>query len=201
MKKTLFLLILGLMIFYGCINLDVGEKETDGETTTPDGETIINTSLDIGDEQGGSNIPGGGNNGEPVGGDYDYQPDSGIAIYFIDVGRVESKQGEAILIKKGEYEILVDTGPEESDEELVSFLKNIVEGDLEILVLTHDDEEHWGGTENVLDNFKIKTAWVNKKGGSDEYNNLISKIEGEKITVNEVKRGYEFNANGAQILV
>ena len=60
-----------------------------------------------------------------------------LDVYFIDVG-----QGDAILIDYGQYEMLIDGGP---DGSCVPFLAQYVDGSLEVLVVTHPHSDHVGG--------------------------------------------------------
>ena len=105
------------------------------------------------------------------------------------------------MIKKGEYEILVDGGPAETSEKVVNFLKGKVQGNLEIIISTHADKEHWGGLVDVVDNFNVKELWWNGLDGILEYGDFINDTQNRGIIVKKVKRGDEINANGADILI
>jgi len=71
-----------------------------------------------------------------------------LNVYFIDVG-----QGDSILIDQGQTEVLIDGGSQSPG--VVNFLKNYVDGDLEVVVATHPHADHIGGLIAVLDAFKV----------------------------------------------
>ena len=194
-RKILLVLFVGFL-FFGCINLDV-----DGDDNNNNGGTVDNGGVDDdGDSNVNSSITIGNGTTGIVGGDgendddddnsvidipYTYDPESSLGVYFIDVA-TGNKQGEAILFKKGQYEMLIDSGPVESAQTVINFLDGKVEGNLEVLVLTHDDDEHWGGSEEVINNFNVKEVWWNGQSTSGTYNELIEKIEERGITLKEV---------------
>src|SRR3989338_4534273 len=105
---------------------------------------------------------------------YTSTPEERFAIYFINVGKDEL-QGDAILIKKGDFDMLVDAGNVRSTNKVVDFLKSKAVDDLEVLVSTHADNELYGGS---------------------EYDTLVKRINKDGIVIKEVKRGDKFDFNG-----
>jgi hypothetical protein len=87
-------------------------------------------------------------------------PDANSAIYFIYVGNEPNKlQGDAILIKKGDLEILVDAGPSENAGKVVDFLKARGVDDIDVLISTNADPMHYGGITQVGSEFGIEEFW------------------------------------------
>lgn len=70
-------------------------------------------------------------------------------VHFIDVG-----QGDSIYIKHGSYDILIDAGDNNKGQDVVNYLKPLVDGNLELVIGTHPDADHIGGLDVVLQNFK-----------------------------------------------
>ena len=66
-----------------------------------------------------------------------------LIVHFIDVG-----QGDAILIDLGETEVLIDGG--DRSPGVVSYLRDYVDGPLEIMVVTHPHADHIGGLIELL---------------------------------------------------
>lgn len=202
-KKILAIFFVSLLLF-GCINLDIGDQDNDDDDDNGDddqNQTVVNTTVILGNEQNTTNVGGDDDdNDNDVDDGYNYDPSSSLSIYFLDIAPGD-KQGEAILVKKGEYEMLIDAGPTESGQTVVNFLDGRVEGNLEIVVLTHDDEEHWGGASTVLNNFNVEEVWLNKESLSPEYTELIMDIEDKGISILDVKKDYIKNLNGASLLV
>lgn len=74
------------------------------------------------------------------------------SITFIDVG-----QGDAILLKGplNSSAVLIDTGRPSQVEKLSAYLQAEGVRRLDVLILTHADEDHAGNKEYVLDHFKV----------------------------------------------
>ncbi|WP_312647525.1 stalk domain-containing protein [Aminipila sp.] len=71
-------------------------------------------------------------------------------VHFINVG-----QGDSILIDAGQFEILIDAGPKESAQTVVNYIKPYIDGDLDVVVATHEHEDHIGGLPAVLGAYKV----------------------------------------------
>lgn len=77
-------------------------------------------------------------------------PDSLMTIHFIDVG-----QADSIFIDFGTYEILVDGG-NNADGPIVSrYMKQYLDGDLELMIATHAHEDHIGGLDYILASYQV----------------------------------------------
>lgn len=88
-------------------------------------------------------------------------------VIFINVG-----QGDATLIRKKETTILIDTGGlkylDIAKESLIPFFKKKQIYNIDALITTHDDFDHNGGVTSLIENFKIKSLYINIK-----FNELI----------------------------
>jgi len=199
----LFSLLLISFLIFGCINLNVGSNpfsdSGSGVIQTPNHQKNITSNLSIGDEQ--QNVAGGASDednttiDENDGGASTYTPKAPMSIYFIDVATGD-KQGEAILFKKGDFEMLFDSGPKESAQTVINFLNGRVEGDLDLVILSHNDEEHIGSISEIINNFKVDKIMLNKKSDSNEYGDLIKYLE-SKTDVEQINKGDVINLNGA----
>lgn len=122
-------------------------------------------------------------------------PKQMVFAYFIDVG-----QGDAILLKSGETEMLIDCGRNGEGPDVVSFLKEKNVGDLEYLMMTHPDSDHIGGCDDVLRAFKTH-AVIDNSQTSDTitYKEVIAEINTEQhITAT---KGNAWNIGPAEIRV
>lgn len=71
--------------------------------------------------------------------------DETLTVRFLDVG-----QGDSILLSCGEDTMLIDGGPVEEGQFLVSRLNRLDVTELTYVVNTHPDEDHCGGLAAVL---------------------------------------------------
>lgn len=115
---------------------------------------------------------------------YKYEPNATLFIYFINVSYIpqwgqnvsNERQGEAILLKKGDADVLIDTGAAQTALYLVNFLKERGVDDIELLVLTHARKENYGGMDAILNNFIVEQfMWNEDDGGDFEYAALVRK--------------------------
>jgi len=69
-----------------------------------------------------------------------------LTVYFFDVG-----QGDAALIVSPTGKtVLIDGGPPEADEALVPRLRQLVQGPIDLVVLTHPHLDHLGGLVKII---------------------------------------------------
>lgn len=68
-----------------------------------------------------------------------------FTIHFLDVGT-----GDAALIDAGEHEILIDGGNWPDDVRAYLEARGLIDGPLELLVITHADSDHWKGLPRLL---------------------------------------------------
>ncbi len=113
--------------------------------------------------------------------------DCDLQVYFLDVGQANS----SLIIFPNKMAMLVDTGSQDSSADLVENLdyilyKNDID-DIEFMILTHSDEDHVGGTAEVLQEFDVRNIFRPKqlaKGETSEfdYNVVTTNIYQETIS-------------------
>ena len=72
-------------------------------------------------------------------------------VRMIDVG-----QGDSILLHSNGYSALIDTGPAENSEDLISDLHALGIDVIDVLILSHLHIDHTGGVTDLYDNFQIE---------------------------------------------
>jgi competence protein ComEC len=118
-----------------------------------------------------------------------------LKVHFIDVG-----QGDAILLDCGETEVLIDGG--DKSPGVVSYLKNYVDGPLEVMVATHPHADHIGGLIDVLAKFDVKEIWYNgETSTSKTYSDFMSAVNAESAKVSVATRGNVIKADGLSFKV
>lgn len=78
-----------------------------------------------------------------------------LTVSYIDVG-----QGDATLIRKGAFSMLIDAGKNEKGTTVVEHLKKAGIEKLTVLVGTHPDSDHIGGMDDVLEQIPVETVYL-----------------------------------------
>ncbi len=118
-------------------------------------------------------------------------------IHVIDVG-----QGDAILLQNKTTNVLIDAGPNSSQESLVSYLKSQDVKTLDLLVLTHPHEDHLGGADKIIDAFEIDTLIMPDVTSTDKFfENTLDAIEKHDVITLIPKRGDKFTLDDLDFTV
>ena len=82
-------------------------------------------------------------------------------VYFVNVG-----QGDSIIIKNRNHTVMIDTGGYKSfdmaEETLIPFMNKKKITHIDALILTHDDFDHSGAKDSLIENFKVKNLLTQK---------------------------------------
>lgn len=129
---------------------------------------------------------------------YTVNPEENFAVYFLYVGDMQNKlQGDAILIKKGDFDVLVDAGPAQSSGKLLDFLKSRGIDDIDVLVSTTADPFRYGGMEAVASYYNVEEFWWSGKDfEKGDYQSLVASISQKAKAVNVLRRGSTYTLNG-----
>ena len=128
--------------------------------------------------------------------EYIYDPSQPLGIYFIDVGQ-PGLHGNAILIKKGDFDMLVDAGPAESAGKVKDFLTAKGVNNIDVLVSTNADPRGYGGISTVADNFAIQQAWWNgDERGDATYASLINRLNSSVKKTLQIEEGFATDLDG-----
>lgn len=85
-----------------------------------------------------------------------YFPDNQLHLIFCNVG-----QGDAILVRRGFNQILIDGGPDERVLECLSDNLPFWDRTIEMVVLTHPQADHLTGLISVLERYEVLSFMVN----------------------------------------
>ncbi|MFH2106391.1 MAG: hypothetical protein ABII22_03965 [Candidatus Micrarchaeota archaeon] len=167
MKRLLYL-GLAFVFLFACIN--VAEKVMEqGDVKGPVDVTKITTK-----ENATVVIP-------KTEGNKTLQASDVLKIYFIEVNDDET-EGDAILINQGEFNMLVDTGPESGSQKLIAYLKGKGVERLDALVITINDKNQYGGISALTKEFKITDLWTfAMRSASSDYNSVINSITADRV--------------------
>ena len=109
-----------------------------------------------------------------------------LYVTYINVG-----QGDSILIKVGDCDILIDAGTASYGSTVSNYLKNQGVDDIELMINTHPDADHCGGLTAVLNSFVVEEVWISKDTSKTTaaYKNFVSAISKEGLTAKQPNAG------------
>ena len=109
-----------------------------------------------------------------------------LCVSYIDVG-----QGDSILIKVENCDILIDAGTANYGSTVSSYLKIQKVDDLELVINTHPDADHCGGLTQVFKDYVVEQVWISKDTSKTTaaYKNFTSAIQSEGLTAQKPNAG------------
>jgi len=126
-------------------------------------------------------------------------PDDKLRVSFLDVG-----QGDAILIQKGNQQVLVDGGPSPQAISLELGSKMpFWDRTIDLVILTHPDSDHLAGLVEVLQRFQVKQVlYPDLDSESPLYDEWLKLIEAKNMKHTTARAGQQIElGEGAVIKV
>ncbi len=186
MKKILtILLVFGFMFLLGC---------SENQTTEKEFYNVSNVKLVSENKE---TVLGYNNTNKPtIHYGYKETHNDKLYIYFMKPPNPETN-GEAILLKKGDADILIDTS--DDGKKLVQFLQDKGVDDIELLILTSPIDERKGGAKTLLENLGVEKIIINPINTS--YPNVISLANLYNIPIDTADYLQTININGISLKV
>ena len=124
-----------------------------------------------------------------------YQKDC-LEIDFLDVG-----QGDAIFIETSlGNQILIDGGKDDAILYNLEKEMNFYDKDIDLVILTHADKDHFGGLMSVLETYKVDNFIWN--GADSESQDFIKfKEQFNELNVLEIKKGDKIIVDDIELIV
>ena len=108
---------------------------------------------------------------------YFKEPDENLHIFVLDVG-----QGDAILIQKTNYQILIDGGPNDSVIAQLGKVMPVEDQEIEEVILSHPHADHVSGLIEVLKRYKVdKVGYNGIDYNSGVYRDFLAEIKDKNI--------------------
>lgn len=112
-----------------------------------------------------------------------------IKVNYIDVG-----QGDSILVQVNGKNLLIDAGPNESTDKLMSYLNKQNIKKLDYIITTHPHEDHIGAMDSVIKKYDIGEFYAPKKTTTTKtFENMINALKSKNIKINVAKAGVKLN--------
>lgn len=100
-----------------------------------------------------------------------------VALDVLDVG-----QGDAILVQKGNFQILIDGGPDQSVLSRLGETMPLTDRKIEIMILSHPHADHLTGLREVLDRYQIdQIYYTGVSYDANGYREFLDKVAAKKI--------------------
>ncbi|MBQ7990636.1 MAG: MBL fold metallo-hydrolase [Oscillospiraceae bacterium] len=115
-----------------------------------------------------------------------------LSVSMIDVG-----QGDSILIRAGEMNILIDSGEYTEAHTVERFLKDRHIQTIDILIMTHQHTDHMGGMGHIVDKFDVRRVIM--PDAPDElippttaYESFLDAVERKGLHITPALAGYVY---------
>lgn len=110
-------------------------------------------------------------------------------IHFINIG-----QGDAILLNNKNYNILIDSGSNESSDYLISYLKSFNIKKLNYVIATHPHEDHIGAMDDIVNNFHVDTFIAPNITTTDiDFINMVKALNHKNLKINVIEDNLTIN--------
>jgi len=111
--------------------------------------------------------------------------DNVMRVSYIDVG-----QGDSILVQVNGKSLLIDAGPNDSTDKLISYLNKQNIKKLDFIVATHPHEDHIGAMDTVIKKYNIGEFYAPKKMTTTKtFENMVNALKSKNIKINTAAAG------------
>lgn len=111
--------------------------------------------------------------------------ETGMKVSYIDVG-----QGDSILVQVNGKKLLIDAGPNDHTDKLISYLNKQNIKKLDFVVATHPHEDHIGAMDTVIRTYNIGEFYAPKKTTTTKtFENMVSALKSKSIKINSAAAG------------
>lgn len=123
--------------------------------------------------------------------------DSNVTVHFIDVG-----QADATLIKSSFGNILIDGGENDTEDNLVSYIKSQNIETLDYVIATHPHSDHIGGLDKIIDTFEVKNVFMPKATHTTStFKKLVTSIKNKQLKAKVPIPGENFSVGDVKFTI
>ena len=120
-----------------------------------------------------------------------------LKVYITDVG-----QADSILIRDGNYNMLIDAGNNSDGEKLVKYYKELGITSFKYVFASHPHEDHIGGMDDIINNFKIDNYYMpNKLSTTKTFMDVLDALDRHNLKYTVPNKGDTLKLGDANIKV
>lgn len=121
-----------------------------------------------------------------------------LTVHFIDVGQGDA---ELFALPSGEF-MLIDAGPNYSEEKLLTYLQQCGVSEIEYAVFTHPHEDHIGGADYILENITVKNVIMpDATADTKIFERLLNIIDSKNINLITAEAGQVYTLGGGSFTI
>ncbi|MDB1954438.1 ComEC/Rec2 family competence protein [Clostridium tertium] len=120
-----------------------------------------------------------------------------LQVHFIDVG-----QGDSILIQVNNKNLLIDSGPNKSEDKLKKYLKKLNISKFDYIITTHPHEDHIGNMSYIINNFDVLNFYAPKVENSTKaFETMVESLIRKDLKIKVLKANIKSIDLGKNIVV
>lgn len=120
-----------------------------------------------------------------------------LQVHFIDVG-----QGDSILIQVNNKNLLIDSGPNKSEDKLKKYLKKLNISKFDYIIATHPHEDHIGNMSYISNNFDVLNFYAPKVENSTKaFETMVESLIRKDLKIKVLKANIKSIDLGKNIVV
>lgn len=120
-----------------------------------------------------------------------------LEVHFIDVG-----QGDSILIKQGDTNMLIDAGERHKGGDVLAYLAKQDVATLDYIIGTHPHSDHIGGLPDVIDALEVKNIILPDKSHTTQiFEKLLNSISNKGLRITTPNVGDEYLLGEAKFTI
>ena len=110
-----------------------------------------------------------------------------MLVHYIDVG-----QGDSILIQVNNKNLLIDAGPKDAKEDLLTYLDSIGLSKLDYIIATHPHEDHIGNMSYVINKYEVEKFYAPKvEHTTSTFEKMVESLITKDLKINIIKAGID----------
>lgn len=120
-----------------------------------------------------------------------------LYVDFINVGK-----GDCAVIRIGRQTYIIDTGYEETAQDVISFLQKNKIKTIDGMIITHFDKDHVGGASQIISQFDVKEIYMpDYEGEGNKYKKFIKYLDKRNLNniVIQVTQDINLEIGGVKI--